>query len=111
MFEKTLLWSNSSPTLEFSAQELQLNLTPYKFIIVIVKGNNIASNDAHFEIIISEKNIPLVLECGYMSTQDTNLGRTVLLTDTIVKFSNATRGSGGTVANNNVIPYKIYGVK
>ena len=111
MFNKILLWTNPSPTSEFSAQELQLDLSTYKFIIMIVKGNNNASNTDYFEYAFSEKNIPLVLECGYESVYDTNLGRTLVLSDTGIRFDNANMGSGGAVSNNTVIPYKIYGVK
>ena len=105
-----LLWENPSPTSNFLAQTISLDLSSYKYIILNVRldagdGDNEGTNIICLKELTSRIN----------STRTTLSYRYVTVTDAGVKFSDArstnTLGSSATVNNNYAIPYRIYGIK
>ena len=105
-----LLWTNSSSTSEFAEQTLNLNLSQYSLIYIVVKFSTSSSSNvigflantnfngvilaSHFKNYIRPANISsdsiVFGNCGYFATYGTN-----------------TR----TTSNGNLIPIRIYGIK
>lgn len=105
-----LLWTNSSPTSEFIGQTLNLDLSQYSLIYIVVKFSTISSSNvigflgntnfngiilaSHFRNYLRSANISsnsiVFGDCGYFASYGTNTQ---------------------TTSNGNLIPYRIYGIK
>lgn len=103
-----LLWENPSPTSDFSAQTISLDLSSYKYIILNVR---LDYGDIESTNIICLKELPSRIN----STRTTLSYRYVTVSDTGVEFRDArytnTLGGSATVDNKFAIPYRIYGIK
>lgn len=115
--ERTLLWTNPSPTASFSEQTVSLSLSDYSAVEIVYKlftnqqynvtGQTVYMNDQTVTIAASGS-------VGFFSGAITLMARTASMASTGVHFS---VGSVGSVSTNwaadsrPLIPYKIYGIK
>ena len=101
-FSPELLWTNPNPASSFEEQTISLDLSEYKYIILVTKTGAEDENDYKpRESII----IPINTEYPYgVGAYGGTLYRTVKATTTGVEFGNYSQ-------SNRVIPYKIYGLK
>ena len=101
-FSPELLWTNPNPTSSFEEQTISLDLSEYKYIILITRTG--AEDEYDYkprESII----IPINTEYDYgVSSYGSTLYRTVKATTTGVEF-------GRYSESNRTIPYKVYGLK
>lgn len=104
------LWVNSSPSANFAAQTIQLDLSEYDFIIV--RGKSITSDsatDANF-IFPANTRMQALIAIGTSGELkfggNNNYSRSITVSTTGVTFAAATSS-----ANNYCIPLSIYGVK
>lgn len=116
--KETTLWTNSSPTNSFSAQDVTLSqsIDNYKYISVHYKRIN--SGDIYSAVIYEKEEFkqltgtdPLMFYgvLGYNSGGADCYRKFTYLTDTKIHFYNATRGGG---ANSGLlIPTKVCGLK
>ena len=105
----TLLWTNSSPTSNFNAQTISLDLSEYQYIFVVTRTST-ELDDTHrtiglFNVLDDVPTLPAKIACTGGSAT-----RQVYATSTGVTFSNATF-TGGSQNNSSVIPLYIYGIK
>lgn len=99
-----LLWTNPSPTSEFTAQTVNLNLSEYIGVIVEIKYD---INNEHVSSRVYAKktdNFTNKFGGGFIA-QDANAINILSLNDSGIQFGNASPNKTGC------IPYKIYGVK
>ena len=104
-----LLWTNENPTAAFAAQTISLDLSEYKYVIIVVKQNTNGDYYPRCNIILP---VSASYENGWEPTIGTNgskINRLVMVDLNGIWISDAT-GSSGTY-NNVDIPYKIYGIK
>ena len=101
--EPVLLWTNSNPTVEFTAQTVSLDLTDYAGVIVEFNNSDV-SQKLTSRVYAKKTDDFSIFGCGYIA--DTGIARNILaVNDTGVQF--------GAVNTNTAvcIPSKIYGVK
>lgn len=102
-----LLWANEDPHTPFVEQTLALNISDYKLLVIVSLPNSGNINNMLtnlFVVSISENRISL----SYYDKSAT-LSRVFTLNDSSIIISNATLN--GSVDNNKLIPYGIYGVR
>lgn len=109
----TLLWENASPTSEFAAQTVSLNLIGYDAVFIYF-GNHIPKIYASRIIIVGEPTYVV----RFPSNNSTNArfyGREVTVNTDGIVFADASYFQQGnsslTVQNTDNIPRKIYGIK
>lgn len=100
----TLLWTNSSPNSNFNAQTLPLDLSNYKYVVIIAKASTTEDYLYRTSTIVpvgnSEYNQILSITGGSMI-------RNVKALSTGIEFSNSSYDNSSSY----VIPLKIYGLK
>lgn len=104
-----LLWTNASPSSEFAAQMITLDLSNYDIVFIIgFMGNDIFCQ------------LPLFVSVGSNSrfeyTNGVMRSRRVFTNNNYVQFEDSTTQSTfgsqvTTVVNTACIPYRIYGIK
>lgn len=115
--DRTLLWTNPSPTSSFAEQTVSLNLSSYKAVYIVYKlfanqqynvtGQIVYLNDQTITISASGS-------AGFFSGALTLMARVASMASTGVHFSAGSLGSVSTnwaVDNRPIIPWKIYGIK
>lgn len=120
---ETTLWTNSSPSSSFSAQDKSLNssTSSFKYIKIVFKHST-GSQTREVEVIASIQfydstsggNDTLKLAAGFVASNGDNCYRFANKSnDTTIHFNNANRTSGGSVSSstNVLIPYKVIGLK
>lgn len=106
-----LLWTNPSPTADFAAQTINLNLADYIAVIVISKTHITGSHGyTQYLLLIGTNNNEiggpwLVDNADHSINTDT---RQCSVTTTGVTF---TTSRGENTAGSAIIPYQIYGIK
>lgn len=103
---QTLLWTNSSPNTNFSAQKITLDLSKYDGVIIEYAFSTTKSQVA--SRIKLEKNITYAHGGGYFDTGVGNARNVTVIDDTGVTF---TENKDSVAANNVNIPLNIYGYK
>ena len=109
-----LLWENASPTSNFAAQTIDLDLVRYSGVIIEFKGHNNVTTIGRF---YAQKSDYLDLSTthysgiGYNNSTTHSVGTRNILNvdDTGVEFDDTYVSS--SVANDWCIPLRIYGVK
>ena len=99
-----LLWTNPNPTAAFAAQTLEMNLSEYKYLIVVI--NATTSNTSNSYGIVPINNADSV---GIGRSNGSTVVRHFQATSNSVIISAAK--SGTAYWNSEAIPYKIYGIK
>lgn len=109
----TLLWENSNPTANFTAQTISLDLSEYDAAYIVYKSST--GNILWSGIILKDDalNYPRFITNSGANTRW--FSRTIRVNDTGAVFADCgrfTQGtSGTTTTNDSMIPYRIYGVK
>lgn len=112
------LWVNPSPTEEFSAQTIAMDLSEYARVTVVFRHGGVAAEElgnGYSESTCCQKDLDYHHNCGV--TIDTygdarNYWRTFRFTDNGIVFSDAyIHPQPSTDKNDIVVPYKIIGYK
>ena len=110
--EKKLIWNNPSPTSNFAAQTLSLDLSKYEAVIIRCSWQTIYNTDAQ-KVLQLFNYVPKDGAAHWISSL-LGTGNTVYayrrqatVTDSGIIFSDALYGT--TVSNNTIIPTEIYG--
>ena len=115
--KKTLLWTNESPTSEFAAQTISLNLSGYDAVEIICRYSR--TDDTSMRYICDVGNSASMYWFYYTATDRKYTGvrsRNVVSVSTAgVTFDTCSGKAGNSTTNtsNNgyIIPVKIYGIK
>lgn len=107
--ERTLLWTNPSPTSSFGAQTVSLDLSHYDSIEIeyVMQAQYQVSISAHASVGVS----------AYLfGAAGGNYARQITITTTGVQFAAgiyyaAYGGGGATTSNTVLVPIRIYGIK
>ena len=100
-----LLWTNPNPTTAFAAQTISLDLSEYKYVVIVSK-NSISNDPSPRAVDV----FPVLdnYEAGLkIKGPSTSTSRTITISQAGITVTTST----GSPANNFVIPYKIYGIK
>lgn len=108
--EKTLLWTNPSPTTSFAGQALNIDISKYSFLAVttnwFANGN---ANEVGCHLLESGT------RCIVTEAKDVNGYRVFDLTDAnqiVIGEGLQYHFNGGTATENRrIVPIKIYGIK
>ena len=100
-----LLWTNSSPTTDYSASTVPLDLTEYGGVLIVFLAT--ANIDRQSSMIV-RRGVQGLLYTAVPSATTTRT-RLANVTDTGVVFG--TGYSGSSTSAGSAIPYKIFGVK
>ena len=102
-----LLWTNPSPTSNFSAQTVSLDLSAYDAVMIVFLANT-TDLDRQASMIVLKNGYQHILFMMYLSGTNFRT-RYATASDTGVTFSNGYNNATAGAGNN--IPYKIYGIK
>ena len=107
--EMTLLWENASPTSEFPAQTIPVNLTDYEHVGIEFTASA-WSESGEQPIRIVRKSAALKYMGEHLNGESGNVSREITtMTDTGISFGT---GYHNTYSDNTwMIPTRIYGVK
>lgn len=102
----TKLWQNASPTSDFTAQTISLDLSGYDAVEIVYR--TVTDDDGH----LSTGMIPKGLSgrMWYMTTSERVLHRAFTVKTNGVEFKAATN-TGSVPATKVCVPYIIYGIK
>ena len=103
--DKTLLWTNPNPNSNFGETTLNLDLSRYKYIIIITKADPVNPNEPSYESI---NIVPVTRTDDRIANGGSFAVRRVTTTSSTVWFSVATFGSESPMSD-RVIPLYIYG--
>jgi hypothetical protein len=106
LLKPVLLWTNPSPNSNFEAQTISLDLSEYKYVIIVSTAVNPYDILPRSSAIIPVGNYITYPGIGLTNQRQS---RNVNASTTGIIFKNAFWAD--TVENNTVIPYKIYGIK
>lgn len=115
--ERTLLWTNSSPTSSFAEQTVSLALSGYRAVDIVYKLFANQQYDVTGQIVyLNDQTITISASgsAGFFSGAITLMARAASMASTGVHFSAGSLASTSTtwaVDNRPLIPYKIYGIK
>lgn len=104
-----LLWTNSAPTSAFSAQTVAISLTGYKTAMIVSKVTKGGEFYITSYIAVGSTNT-IVFPMDYIYYRDATVA-TAGVTFGGGKRTNTYGASTPTSDNNDIIPYKIYGIK
>lgn len=98
-----LLWTNSSPSSSFAAQTISLDLSSYKYVIVVTNDSTSNQTQHSYGIVPIglDYNVGMARNCG-------STVRTFRATSSSVIIQNAMYAT--STFNGECVPYKIYGV-
>ena len=97
------LWENASPKSTFASQTVKLNLSEYEFLLTCVMLST--TNEVRNVCVSRTDGVNRLFVPGAGS----DLIRDILPSSNSLLFGNAQQG--GNIANNNLIPLALYGVK
>ena len=112
----TLLWTNNSKTSSFNPQTISLDLSTYKYVLIITETNTSTNNNPKATSLLKVSNdVPTTGEHELhnkisLSASSSSFVRGCYVTNTGVTFSN-TYSDDGSVVNSRIIPLYIYGIK
>ena len=116
MSEWVLLWTNASPTSEFAAQTVSLDLAEYDAVLITFYGNTSSEHTAISSLMTVGDHVNCYINTGLGSMALTLYTRSFDITTSGIDFGDCSQKaynstSASTTNNNDVIPYKIYGIK
>ena len=100
-----LIWENSSPTSSFSAQTVNLDLSPYMAIAIEINTTTSGSVQAIGLIMVGTSGVAF----GRSGSSGTTYGRGAAVTSAGVTFANGY--SGSTAGSGYAIPRRIWGIR
>lgn len=104
-----LLWENASPTSEFAAQTIELNLSGAAFAVIISRivdesgihvVDVIQANIGSKSIITYGNDVTYVFSRNYSISENGD-----------IKVSDCAQNATATTQNKRLVPYQIYGIK
>ena len=106
-----LLWTNSSPTADFAAQDVSVDLDGYDLVALVIKYSKTSTSSRPplmFCRIVDEQYFYIPL----MNNTDNYTGARSFIYSVANKVISFTKGEyNGATDNAHVIPLEIYGVK
>ena len=109
----TLLWTNASPTSDFAAQTVQIDLSAYDFVMIEMKSST--TSVAYFtyigEAVIGNKGFIQKVVTLNDGAGVAGIERQFTLSSSGADFTRAFNYVGNTTVNNEMIPYRIFGIK
>lgn len=109
-FTIDLLWTNASPTSNFAAQTLAIDLTSYKAVIIVFLTRTTTPNKTYTVFALKDANNTSIQSCLAMPDANENEWRRYQVTNSGIEF-----GSGGHDSSQNTdsrsVPLYIYGIK
>lgn len=109
----TLLWENASPTSTFAAQTVQIDLSAYDFVMIEMKSST--TSDAYFtyigEAVTGHKGFIQKIVTLNDGAGVSGIERQFTLVASGVDFTRAFNYVGNATVNNEMIPYRIFGIK
>lgn len=111
-FNSEVLWENASPTSEFVRQTLNLDLTKYARIKVVLKESSGTETYRVCELTLKDAFFSLISTGGrsnIVSYPDLMASRLCKFTDAGITFENAYEVGVSDAKNNLCVPYKIIG--
>ena len=102
-----LLWTNSSPSSNFSAQTVPLSLSSYDAVLIVFLSNT-TDLDRQSSMIVMKNGYQHILCTMYLSGTNYRT-RFATASDNGVAFQGGYNNTSS--GNGNSIPYKIYGIK
>lgn len=110
-----LLWENASPTSEFAAQTLNLDLSEYALIAIQVYINSTTDNlyipQFYFIKVDEECTINFTYPYDYIYSRAISMYSPGELYFWPGTYHNSYGSNNYTIANNLLVPIKIYGIK
>ena len=112
------LWENASPSSEFAAQTIALDLSDYQSFIIVLRGY--ATSSAYFSTFVEMgtgmTNILVSTQNVAAANAKISFGqRNVTINSTGFTFNDACSkgpdGTSATTSNKYNVPYRIYGIK
>ena len=110
------LWTNSSSTSSFSAQDVEIDLSSYTYIILKVRESTSSSNYSTFVIRVNNVAAKLGFADKQYSGYSASYDRSATASSTKVAFGNCNAhyyngsSSQSPMVNSYCIPYKIWGL-
>lgn len=105
---RPLLWTNSSPTANFASQTLNIDLTDYDFVEIVVKDST-SSN--YSKVVKCKKGTQATLEAFGYGSSFSHQFRFATTLDNGVTFTYGSVTGSASQQNQVMIPLEIYGVK
>lgn len=105
--DKTLLWTNPSPTATFGPQTITLDLSKYKEVEIIFRHDNSADLQMRSQVNVGAEGAVTNARPDSFLSQERHF--TVSLTG--ITFDDCKIGANAEIYNNHSIPTHIYGIK
>ena len=102
-----LLWTNASPTSEFAPQTVSLNLSAYKFVVIIFKRSTTSSKYISYIAPIGYVHIANFIEGKPESRNYTTSTNGIAFAEAYIWDSSTAM----SLNNGTLLPYKIFGIK
>ena len=112
----TLLWTNNSKSSAFNPQTISLDLSTYKYVLIITESNVSTNNNPKATSLLKVSNdVPTtgsheLTNKISLTANASSYVRGCYITNTGVTLGNA-YGDDGKVYNDRIIPLFIYGIK
>lgn len=105
----TVLWTNSNPTSDFSAQDININLTSYDYIVIECKHYKSTNSYMYQRFNIPSEDMKL-----FYANDSECEARNVTITSTKISFGNGRKMGWNNVGswgdeNARLVPVHIYG--
>lgn len=107
-----LLWTNASPTSQFAAQTISLDLIKYRYVLIRYRVNNGGANaiKTEFGIISNDgEKVALTAIWASMAHREATITTSGITFSVCKKITNY--NSNDTTDNGFIIPVEIYGIK
>lgn len=103
----TLLWENPSPTSDFAAQTVPLDLRNWDWILITYKFNSASANLVSSVVAVGRE---IVLSAPNLGSTMYDARRLATISTTGVAFGQGYRNTTGTAGAGYAVPFAIYGV-
>lgn len=103
-----LLWTNPSPSTNFSPQTLSIDLSDYEFVEIVVKDS---TSTNYSKAVKGKKGLPITLEAFGYGSSFTHQFRFATPSDTGITFTKGSLTGSASEHNELMIPLFIYGAK
>ena len=106
-----LLWTNSNPTSSFLPQEINLDLSDYKLILIEVRRYFSAASTPTFALcfgFVDGNHYPFMV--SESDSSPSPVFRDCIISTTSISFGSGYLLNNSAVANDYAIPYRVYGI-
>lgn len=106
----TLLWTNPSPTSNFNAQTVSIDLTDYEAFLIYTKGQS-STNTYNYNYVKKTDTGKWILADYQGDVRYATLRQITNITDSGMTFGNGAYGWSNNSGSKYCIPVEIYGLK